>query len=108
MATSTPTASESKPTPVAFTTELVKSFRPSKTLHYHKDNKEITSVDFDDSGEYCITSAEDETIQLYDAKLGKHSKTIHSKKYGASLARFTHHATNCIYASTKEDGMNQV
>lgn len=94
--------------PIAFSADLLKSFKPSKSLKYHKGNKEITSIDFDDSGAYCITSGEDETIQLYDATLGKHSKTVHSKKYGASLARFTHHATNCIYASTKEDGMRLI
>lgn len=90
-------------TPVVISSDLVRSFRPSKTFSHHKDGKEITSIDFDDSGNYCITSAEDESIQLYDASLGKHSKTVYSKKYGASLARFLHHATNCIYASTKED-----
>lgn len=104
MSTATPGDTKSTAAPVPFSTDLVKSFKPSKSLAYHKDGKEITSIDFDDSGELCITSGEDETIQLYDAKLGKHSKTVHSKKYGASLARFTHHATNCIYASTKEDG----
>lgn len=109
MADSTPntTSATSGPAgqaPVAVSTELVKSFRPSKTFNHHKDFKEITSIDFDDTGNYCLTSAEDESIQLYDATLGKHSKTIYSKKYGVSLARFLHHQTNCIYASTKEDG----
>lgn len=91
------------PSSLTFSTEVVKAFKPSKLFNYHKDRKQITSIDFDDTGEYCITSAEDESIQLYDVKLGKHSKTLQSKKYGASLVRFTHHATNCIYASTKED-----
>lgn len=30
--------------------------------------------------------------------------TLYSKKYGVTLARFTHHKNNVIYASTKEDG----
>lgn len=95
----------SKPssTAVPFSTEIVKSFRPSKVLHYHKSHSEITSLDFDDSGLYAISCGEDESIQLYDCKVGKHSKTILSKKYGATLARFTHHSMNCVYASTKED-----
>ena len=29
--------------------------------------------------------------------------TLYSKKYGVTLARFTHHKNNVIYASTKED-----
>lgn len=32
--------------------------------------------------------------------------TLYSKKYGVTLARFTHHKNNVIYASTKEDGKN--
>jgi len=42
-------------------------------------------------------------LQLYNAKEGKHVKTLLSQKYGAHLARFTHHATSIIYASTKVD-----
>lgn len=90
--------------PVPINSEIVTSFKPSKTLRYHKSQAEISSIDFDDSGYYCLTSAvEDESIQLYDAKQGTHVKTIYSKKYGCDLARFTHHSMNCIYASTKED-----
>lgn len=101
MATSN-TATESS-NPIGFSVDIIKSFRPSKTLNFHKPNSQITSIDFDDTGAYCISSAEDETMQLYDCHSGKHNKSILSKKYGASLVRFTHLATNCIYASTKED-----
>lgn len=86
-----------------FSTEVVRSFRPSKSFYYHKSHTEITSLDFDDTGLFSITSGEDESIQLYDCKTGKHSKTIFSKKYGVHLARFTHNSMNCVYASTKED-----
>lgn len=61
-------------------------------------------MDFDDTGEFCIATGDDETLQLYDCKLGKHSKTLYSKKYGCHLARFTHLQSNVIYASTKENG----
>jgi COMPASS component SWD2 len=70
-----------------------------------------------------MTAAEDETFRLYNCKTGKqvpHSplsampkvqlivafrptKTLHSKKYGVDLPRFTHKNTAIIYASTKED-----
>ncbi|ANB14912.1 Swd2p [Sugiyamaella lignohabitans] len=98
---SSPSVSSALP----FNLEVMASFRPSKTLRNHKE-AQITSLDFDDSGLYCITTAnetQDESIQLYDCKTGKHSKTIFSKKYGANLARFTHNSMNCVYASTKED-----
>lgn len=90
--------------PVPINTEIVTTFTPSKTLRYHSPQVEISSIDFDDTGYYCITAAvEDESIQLYDVKQGKHVKTIYSKKYGCDLARFTHRSMNCIYASRKED-----
>lgn len=83
--------------------QLLASLRPSKSFRNNKPNSAITSVDFDDGGRWAIASCEDETLQLYDCKQGKHSKTLYSKKYGVHLARFTHHSTNVVYASTKED-----
>lgn len=46
---------------------------------------------------------DDETLQIYNAALGKHAKEFKSQKYGVHLARFSHHAQNIIYASTKVD-----
>lgn len=66
---------------------------------------EITCIDFDDQGDFAITSGTDDSIQVYDMKLGKHKGKINSLKYGVTLAKFTHNNVNCIYASTKEDGM---
>lgn len=63
----------------------------------------MTSLDFDDSGEFLLAACSDESLQLYNAKEGKHIKTLFSKKYGAHLARFTHHSQSIIYASTKGD-----
>ncbi|KAH9966254.1 WD40-repeat-containing domain protein [Lactifluus volemus] len=54
-------------------------------------------------GDQIITAAEDETFRLYNCKTGKLTKTLHSKKYGVDLPRFTHKNTAIIYASTKED-----
>lgn len=102
---------------VPITSSLLGAFKPSKRFS-SKHGTRITSVDFDDTGEWCVTAGEDETIQVYDCKRGKyapcflkgallmcrHSKTLYSKKYGVHLARFTHHSQNVIYASTKEDG----
>jgi len=100
--------------------QLLGSLKPSKRFS-SKHGTRITSVDFDDTGEWCVTAGDDETIQLYDCKRGKypphlfacidrcrHSKTLYSKKYGVHLARFTHHSQNVIYASTKEDGKQRL
>lgn len=86
-------------------TDTVCSFRASKTLRYHK-NAEISSIDFDDNGEFCLSSADDESIQIYDINKGTHKSTVYSKKYGVALAKFTHSSgtsKGCIFASTKVD-----
>lgn len=51
-----------------------------------------------------MASGDDETIQIYDIKEGKLTKTVPSKKYGVHLARFTHHSRQILHASTKLDG----
>lgn len=63
----------------------------------------ITSLDFDDQGEFLVAASDDETMHVYDIKEGKKTKTVPSKKYGIHLARFTHHSRQILYASTKQD-----
>lgn len=83
--------------------EIVAGFRPTRC--FRADNKEtsVTSLDFDDSGELAIVARDDDTLQIYNCKEGKHAKELKSQKYGVHLARFTHHAQSIIYASTKVD-----
>ena len=50
-----------------------------------------------------MAACDDETMQIYDIKEGKRTKTVPSKKYGIHLARFTHHSRQVLYASTKQD-----
>lgn len=79
--------------------KVLASCKPTKTFNYHQQAS-ITSLDFDDSGQYLISAGIDKSIQLYDVHKGSHHKDIQSQKYGAHLARFTHHELNCLYAST--------
>lgn len=72
---------------------------PKQDGHVH-----ITSLDFDDQGDYLVAAGDDETIQIFDIKEGKSTKTVPSKKYGVHLARFTHHSRQVLHASTKVDG----
>ncbi|TFK72975.1 WD40 repeat-like protein [Pluteus cervinus] len=65
--------------------------------------RHITGISFDDQGSQIITAGEDETFRLYSCRTGKQLKTLHSKKYGVDLPRFTHKNTAIIHASTKED-----
>jgi COMPASS component SWD2 len=70
-----------------------------------KQDNFVTSLDFDDQGEYIVASGDDDIIQIFDIKGGKSTKSVPSKKYGAHLARFTHHSRQVLHASTKVDGM---
>lgn len=83
---------------VPITEALVATFRPAKRLSHH-DSASITSLDFDDTGQYLVSAGVDKSIQVYDCYKGTHHKDVQSQKYGAHLARFTH-AFECLYAST--------
>ncbi|KAJ3227623.1 WD repeat-containing protein 82 [Clydaea vesicula] len=63
---------------------------------FNDNKKTITSLDFDDTGEFCLTTSKDESLRIYNCLDG-------NKKYGCNLARFTHKSTNVIHSSTKED-----
>ncbi|KAL6695394.1 WD40-repeat-containing domain protein [Trichoderma pleuroticola] len=63
----------------------------------------VLSIDYDDDGELLMTSASDETIQIYNVREGRHDKSLLSKKYGVKLAKFTHTRSSIIYASTKQN-----
>ncbi|BFZ54134.1 hypothetical protein PYCC9005_001166 [Savitreella phatthalungensis] len=82
---------------------LLSKFRPAQAFNKGTPGTYVTSLDFDDTGEWLISCSTDDTLQVYDCRDGKHSKTCFSKKYGAHLARFAHRHTNVVYASTKEN-----
>lgn len=86
--------------------KLLSTLQATKSLNYHQ-GASITSLDFDDAGQYLISSGIDKSIQLYDCQKGLHIKDIQSQKYGAHVARFTHKELNCLYASTPEDTTNK-
>ncbi|ABN67693.2 member of Set1p complex, histone methyl transferase [Scheffersomyces stipitis CBS 6054] len=96
---SRPSSSSSSSTTTPITDKVIASFRPAKTFNYHREAT-ITSLDFDDSGQYLISAGIDKSIQLYDIHKGVHHKDIQSQKYGAHVSRFAHHELNCLYAST--------
>ncbi len=51
------------------TDDVVKTFEPAKV--FSDINAADFSLDFDATGTYLLTSSQDETLRLYDAKLGK-------------------------------------
>ncbi|TKA29249.1 hypothetical protein B0A50_03759 [Salinomyces thailandicus] len=88
--------------PTTKISDIIHTFRPTK-LFKSPPSTQYTSIDFDDSGEFLLLSRTDDTIQLFNTKAGAHAKELKSQKYGSALARFTHHSTSILYASTKVD-----
>ncbi|KAG5913794.1 hypothetical protein E4U42_000876 [Claviceps africana] len=88
--------------------DVISTFRPAKLLRREdlrdgRPTPHVLSIDYDDEGELLMTSASDETIQLYNVKEGRHEKSLLSKKYGVKLAKFTHTSSSILYASTKQN-----
>ncbi|TAQ90649.1 hypothetical protein B7494_g1027 [Chlorociboria aeruginascens] len=64
----------------------------------------ILSLDFDDEGAQLLTSESDNSLQIYNVKEGKHSKTCLSQKYGVNHAIFGHATGYTIrYLSTHDN-----
>ena len=89
--------------PTQKTSDIIGTLRPAKLFKLSKPEASVTSLDFDDQGEFLLAACDDDTVKLYNAKSGVEVKTLFSQKYGAHLARFTHHSSSIIYASTKLD-----
>ncbi|ORY17150.1 WD repeat-containing protein 82 [Clohesyomyces aquaticus] len=101
-ATPSATAAPAGP-PTQKVSHVITSFRPSRRFKSGDSRTSVTSLDFDDTGELAIVARDDDTLQIYNCREGKHAKELKSQKYGVHLARFSHHAQSIIYASTKVD-----
>ncbi len=95
-------AGESAPAPASKVSDVISTYRATR-LFKAPAGSHYTSIDFNDSGEFVILARTDDTIQLFNTRAGAHAKELKSQKYGNALARFTHHDTSIIYASTKVD-----
>ncbi|XP_054709980.1 WD repeat-containing protein 82-like [Uloborus diversus] len=80
---------------------VVRSFKVAKVFRENSDR--INSLDFSHNGETLISSSDDESIVIYDCERGTHKRTLHSKKYGVDLIRYTHAANTAVHSSTKID-----
>jgi COMPASS component SWD2 len=79
------------------TREVLESMGRGKVF---KENRaKINAIDFYQSGEYLVTSSDDESVILYDVNAGKKHKALLSKKYGVDLIRFAHNPQSVICAS---------
>lgn len=61
----------------------------------------INSIDFARSGDTMVTSSDDDAVRVFDCEAGSCRSTFFCKKYGAALARVTHHPTALLLASRK-------
>ncbi|KAJ2385141.1 hypothetical protein H4S02_004482 [Coemansia sp. RSA 2611] len=83
----------------ALTATTLQNFQMAKQF---PDNKQaLTSIDFDPTGQHCITTSLDESLRIYDCMSGTRAQVSYSKKYGCNLARFAGQPGCVAYASTK-------
>ncbi|UZJ55282.1 hypothetical protein CBS101457_004602 [Exobasidium rhododendri] len=90
---------------VMLSKSVLDTFHPSKIFgsDLFDVKASITSLSFDDKGEYMVSASSDMKIQVWNCKSGMHKKKLYSQKYGVDLARFTHRNDAIIYASTQVD-----
>ena len=62
------TGGPAQPGALSVTAELLQKFEVGKVF---PDLSADYSIDFDHSGNFCLTSAADETLRLYDVRQGK-------------------------------------
>ncbi|KAJ1813896.1 WD repeat-containing protein 82, partial [Coemansia sp. RSA 2599] len=78
---------------------VIKEFSMAKKF---TDNKAaVSSLDYNMTGTFCITTSLDESLRIYDCLRGTREQVLYSKKYGCNLAQFTSQPGYVAYASTK-------
>ncbi|GAB5371646.1 hypothetical protein AAMO2058_001597800 [Amorphochlora amoebiformis] len=85
--------------PSALDTKTIQGFGIAKT--YAKNTDDINSLDYSNDGEFLVTAANDDSMCLYSCEDATHIKTVKCKRFGVSLARFTHHSKAVICASRR-------
>jgi len=83
------------------TESTIQSFKVAKIFKENTDK--INSVTFSQSGEFLISSSNDDSIVIYDCVQGNPKRTLNSKKYGVDLIQLTHNNDTAVHASTKVD-----
>ncbi|CAD6194651.1 unnamed protein product [Caenorhabditis auriculariae] len=81
--------------------DVINSMVASKT--FSDNTEEINSVSYSQDGVYMITSANDDSINIYNIQSGVKSRSVNSKKYGVGLIRYAPGANCAVHCSTKID-----
>ncbi|KAH8588177.1 WD repeat-containing protein [Bisporella sp. PMI_857] len=108
-ASSRPNGAAPPPSATAKISDVINIYRPTKlfrrepasTAKLASSQTFILSLNFDDEGALLLTSENDSTMQVYNVKEGKHSKSHISHKYGCAHAMFSHSSGCIIHSSTK-------
>ncbi|KAJ2704796.1 hypothetical protein FB645_002986 [Coemansia sp. IMI 203386] len=83
----------------ALSPTVIRDFSIAKKF---SDNKAaVSSLDYNLTGTFCITTSHDESLRIYDCMRGTREQVLYSKKYGCNLACFTGQPGYVAYASTK-------
>lgn len=77
------------------------SLQPVREFATDPADAVTTSIDFSDSGSHMLSASNNDAMAIVDCALGTQTSILPSKKYGCTLARFTHNDKYCVYASTK-------
>merc|ERR1712130_61950 len=80
--------------------DMVKSMQVAKK---YTETAMINSVAFSMDGENFVTASDDDTLSVYSNDDGKLKRLLYSKKYGCQNVKLTHHPTQIIYTSSKQD-----
>lgn len=83
------------------TDTTVRSLRIAKI--FRENNNKINSVSFSSSGEFLISSSDDDSITIYNCLDGVPKRTLNSRKYGCDLIQCTHANNAAVHSSNKVD-----
>ena len=76
-------------TKMKLTESLLKSnFEVAKI--FRENTSAINSIDFTSVGDNLITGSSGDEIIIYNCREGTQKRTLHSKKYGVEMIKYTH------------------
>ena len=70
---------------------------------FTQTHRPVNSASFSKDGNYLLTSADDDSIHIYDVVEGKLAKTFTSRRFGARLSRFLHSGNSTAIVANKID-----
>ncbi|CAG9318003.1 unnamed protein product [Blepharisma stoltei] len=85
--------------PIELTQNVIQSMDIGKV--FKDSQRDINSISFSDDCSLLITSADDDSVNIYNVQRGTRDKLLYNKEYGVENVHFTHH-NNAFLCSTKK------